>query len=356
MNREKEIFIDLKERSYKIEIKRGLLEEIGKKIKKIKEYNKIVIITDENVGKFYLDRLTKTLREENFLVYDIIIPAGEKSKNLYEAEKIYNDLALYKITRGDLIITLGGGVVGDLGGFVASTFLRGIDFIQVPTSLLSQIDSSIGGKVAVDLPSGKNMVGSFYQPKGVFIDPELLKTLPIRYLHDGLGEAIKCGLIRDKKLFELFENIKDDSEVLERAEEIIFGCCMVKKIMVENDEFDRGDRMILNFGHTIGHSIEKNYNYETYTHGECVSIGMCEITKISEKLGLTPKGTADKIKNLLEKFSLPTTTTLSKEKILEGISSDKKNFGNKINLIILKEIGNGEIFKIDSKDLEKYIV
>lgn len=190
MNREKEIFIDLKERSYKIEIKRGLLEEIGKKIKKIKEYNKIVIITDENVGKFYLDRLTKTLREENFLVYDIIIPAGEKSKNLYEAEKIYNDLALYKITRGDLIITLGGGVVGDLGGFVASTFLRGIDFIQVPTSLLSQIDSSIGGKVAVDLPSGKNMVGSFYQPKGVFIDPKLLKTLPTRYLHDGLGEAI----------------------------------------------------------------------------------------------------------------------------------------------------------------------
>ena len=173
MNREKEIFIDLKERSYKIEIKRGLLEEIGKKIKKIKEYNKIVIITDENVGKLYLDKLTRALRKENFLVYDIIIPAGEKSKNLYEAEKIYNDLALYKITRGDLIITLGGGVVGDLGGFVASTFLRGIDFIQVPTSLLSQIDSSIGGKVAVDLPSGKNMVGSFYQPKGVFIDPEL---------------------------------------------------------------------------------------------------------------------------------------------------------------------------------------
>ena len=132
-----------------------------------------------------------------------------------------------------MIITLGGGVVGDLGGFVASTFLRGIDFIQVPTSLLSQIDSSIGGKVAVDLPSGKNMVGSFYQPKGVFIDPELLKTLPIRYLHDGLGEAIKCGLIRDKKLFELFENIKDDSEVLERAEEIIFGCCMVKKVWLK---------------------------------------------------------------------------------------------------------------------------
>lgn len=352
----KEIFIDLGERSYKIEIERGLLDKIGSKIKNIKKYNKIVIITDENVGGFYLERLTRKLREEDFLVYDIIIPAGEKSKNLEEAKKIYMDLALYKITRGDLIITLGGGVVGDLGGFVASTFLRGIDFIQVPTSLLSQIDSSIGGKVAVDLECGKNMVGSFYQPKGVFIDPELLKTLPQKYLHDGLGEAIKCGCIRNKKLFEFFENIKNDREVLEKSEDIIFACCMVKKIMVENDEFDRGDRMILNFGHTIGHSIEKNYNYETYTHGECVSIGMCEITKIFERLGLTSKGTMDRIKNLLEKFSLPTTTTLSREKILDGISSDKKNFGNKINLIILKEIGKGEIFKINSKDLKKYII
>lgn len=356
MDKSKEILIDLKERSYKLEIKKGLLDEIDQKIKNIKNYNKVVIITDENVANLYLERISKTLQKENFLVYSIIIPAGEKSKNLHEAEKIYEKLVENKITRGDLIITFGGGVVGDLGGFVASTFLRGIDFIQVPTSLLAQIDSSIGGKVAVDLPSGKNMVGSFYQPKGVFIDSNLLKTLSKRYLHDGIGEAIKCGLIRDKNLVELFENIKNDEEVLEKSEDIIYACCMVKKNMVENDEFDRGDRMILNFGHTIGHSIEKNYNYETYTHGECVSIGMCEITKISEKEKLTPKGTFERIKNLLEKFSLPTSTSLSKEKILEGISSDKKNFGDKINLIILKEIGNGEIFKIDSKDLEKYII
>lgn len=355
MNREKEIFIDLKERAYKIQIERGILNKVGSEIKKIKLYNKVVIITDTNVENYYLKRLEENLMKENFIVYSVVIEAGEKSKNLREAENIYKKLVEYKVTRGDLIITLGGGVVGDLGGFVASTFLRGIDFIQIPTSLLAQIDSSIGGKVAVDLESGKNMVGSFYQPKGVFIDPELLKTLPIKFLHDGLGEAIKCACIRDKNLFELFENIKDDKEILEESENIILACCMVKKNMVEKDEFDKGDRMILNFGHTIGHSIEKNYNYETYTHGQCVAMGMCEITKISEEIGLTEKGTYKKIKDVLQKFSLPTETSLEKKKILEGISSDKKNFGDKINLIILKRIGEGEIFKINSEDLKKYI-
>ncbi|WP_300331051.1 3-dehydroquinate synthase [Fusobacterium sp.] len=351
----KEIFIDLKERSYKIQIDRGILFEIGKKLQEIGNYNKVVIITDKNVGSFYLKDLEETLLKENYLVYSVEIEAGEKSKNLNEAEKIYNKLVEFKITRGDLIITLGGGVVGDLGGFVASTFLRGIDFIQVPTSLLSQIDSSIGGKVAVDLASGKNMVGSFYQPKAVFIDPNLLNTLPTLYLHDGLGEAIKCSCIRDKNLFELFEKIKDDKEILERSEDIIEACCMVKKKVVENDEFDKGERMILNFGHTIGHSIEKNYHYETYTHGQCVSIGMCKITKASEKLGITEEGSFEKIKKVLEKFSLPTDDVLDKKIILDGISTDKKNFGTKINLIVLNKIGDGKILKIDSSDLEKYI-
>ncbi|NME34990.1 MULTISPECIES: 3-dehydroquinate synthase [Fusobacterium] len=351
----KTIDINLGIKSYKIEIDKNLLNRIGKKIKENFSYNKIFVITDENVASFYLERLVKVLEKENFLVSYFIIPPGEKSKNLNMASEIYKKLVDKKITRGDLIITLGGGVVGDLGGFVAATFLRGIDFIQVPTSLLAQIDSSIGGKVAVDLEEGKNLVGSFYQPKAVYIDTELLKTLPIKYFRDGLGEAIKCSCIRDKNLFSLFENMKDEKEVLEKSQNIIEACCMVKKKVVENDEFDRGERMILNFGHTIGHAIEKNYNFETFTHGEAVSIGMCKITKIMEELGITQKGTFEKIKKVLEKFSLPTDCEINREKTLDTIGRDKKNFGKSINLIVLSEIGNGKIMKIDFKDIEKYI-
>ena len=246
-------------------------------------------------------------------------------------------------------------MVGDLGGFVASTFLRGVDFIQVPTTLLSQIDSSVGGKVGVNLTGGKNLVGSFYQPKEVYIDTELLKTLSKRYLHDGVAEAIKYGCIKSLYLFELFEKIEQSEEILNYAEEIVEICCNIKKEVVENDEFDRGERMILNFGHTIGHGIEKNYNYKVYTHGQAVGIGMYRITSKSEEKGLTKQGTTERVKKLLEKFDLPTEINLSKEEILKNIAMDKKREQSKITIIILSELGHGKLLKIDFNNLKNYI-
>ena len=255
--------------------------------------------------------------------------------------QVYDELARAGLTRSDLILTLGGGVPGDLGGFAAATFLRGIDFIQVPTSLLAQIDSSVGGKVAIDLPSGKNLAGSFYQPKAVFIDPDLLKTLPLRFLHDGLAEAIKYGCIRDAGLFAQIAAVKSDQELLEQADSIIETCCNIKARIVEKDEFDTGERMLLNFGHTIGHAIEKCCGFTTYTHGEGVGIGMVQMTRQTEKLGLTAAGTAEELSRVLKKFALPVTAVFDAQEILQAMALDKKKSGKKINLVIIEKIGVG---------------
>ncbi|EKY26424.1 putative 3-dehydroquinate synthase [Clostridium celatum DSM 1785] len=257
---------------------------------------------------------------------------------------VYNELLDFNLTRSDLIITLGGGVIGDLGGFVASSYLRGIDFIQVPTSLL-EVDSSVGGKVAVDLERGKNLVGSFYHPKAVLIDPEVLNTLDNRFFIDGMAEVIKYGCIKDKMFFEFLYEMENNSDVIDNMERVIHKCCDIKRIVVESDEKDKGERMLLNFGHTLGHAIEQYYNYTKYTHGEAVAIGMYEITKISEAKGLTVKGTAERIKEILIKYNLPYKMDVNIEEILDTINLDKKKLGKSLNLIILKEIGNSEIYK-----------
>ena len=251
------ITVALGEKTYNIEIAAGLLDQIGAKARVLSQAVKAAIISDSNVDPLYGERLERSLAASGFEVTRIVFAAGEQSKNLTVLGQVYDELARAGLTRSDLILTLGGGVPGDLGGFAAATFLRGIDFIQVPTSLLAQIDSSVGGKVAIDLPSGKNLAGSFYQPKAVFIDPDLLKTLPLRFLHDGLAEAIKYGCIRDAGLFAQIAAVKSDKELLEQADSIIETCCNIKARIVEKDEFDTGERMLLNFGHTIGHAIEK---------------------------------------------------------------------------------------------------
>ena len=262
------ITVALGEKTYNIEIAAGLLDQIGAKARVLSQAVKAAIISDSNVDPLYGERLERSLAASGFEVTRIVFAAGEQSKNLTVLGQVYDELARAGLTRSDLILTLGGGVPGDLGGFAAATFLRGIDFIQVPTSLLAQIDSSVGGKVAIDLPSGKNLAGSFYQPKAVFIDPDLLKTLPLRFLHDGLAEAIKYGCIRDAGLFAQIAAVKSDQELLEQADIIIETCCNIKARIVEKDEFDTGERMLLNFGHTIGHAIEKCCGFTTYTHGE----------------------------------------------------------------------------------------
>lgn len=349
------ITVALGEKTYNIEIAAGLLDQIGAKARVLSQAVKAAIISDSNVDPLYGERLERSLAASGFEVTRIVFAAGEQSKNLTVLGQVYDELARAGLTRSDLILTLGGGVPGDLGGFAAATFLRGIDFIQVPTSLLAQIDSSVGGKVAIDLPSGKNLAGSFYQPKAVFIDPDLLKTLPLRFLHDGLAEAIKYGCIRDAGLFAQIAAVKSDQELLEQADIIIETCCNIKARIVEKDEFDTGERMLLNFGHTIGHAIEKCCGFTTYTHGEGVSIGMVQMTRQTEKLGLTAAGTAEELSRVLKKFALPVSAVFDAQEILQAMALDKKKSGKKINLVIIEKIGVGRLHKIDWQDIPAYI-
>ncbi|AWI04996.1 3-dehydroquinate synthase [Clostridium drakei] len=350
------IEVKLKDNSYKIYIEKNIFEKIAAYLKENHENKKILIVTDKNLEKLYVKALNKTIQDKNFKTKIISIEPGEKSKSIDTLKKLYEDFTNFNLTRGDLILTFGGGVVGDLGGFAAATYLRGIPYIQIPTSLLAQVDSSVGGKVAVDLPWGKNLVGSFYQPKAVFIDPELLKTLDKRFLHDGLAEVIKYGCIRDESIFRTLMNYKDDEELLENIEKIIYTCCNIKKKVVESDEKDLGERMILNFGHTLGHAVEEYFNYSKYTHGEAVAIGMAEITRRSEELNITKIGTYNFIKKILMKYELPyRRIEMDKEKILHTIKLDKKSSGENINLILLNKIGEGFIKKVSIKEIENYI-
>ena len=349
------INVNLGAKSYQIEIAAGLLDEAGAKIRSVSKAQRAAIISDSNVDALYGERLQKSLEGSGFAVTHIVFPAGEKSKCLAELAKIYDRLAAAGITRSDLVVALGGGVTGDLGGFAAATFLRGVDYVQVPTSLLAQIDSSVGGKVAVDLPAGKNLVGNFYQPRLVLIDTELLRTLPVRFLHDGLAEAIKYGCIRDKALFEKIAAMRDDEELLANIGGIVERCCAIKAEIVEHDEFDTGERMVLNFGHTIGHAVEKCCGYTTYTHGEGVGIGMALLTRQTEKLGLTAPGTADAICKVLQKYNLPVDAPYAEADLLAGIGMDKKKSGSSITLIILKEIGSSFLQKTDWQVLPDYV-
>ncbi|AYF54095.1 3-dehydroquinate synthase [Clostridium novyi] len=352
----KELRINLIENSYSIFIDRGLMSSIGRKIKSIYSNSKIAIITDKNVDKFYGDIVVKSLIDNGFNVKKIVISPGEKSKSVDILLEVYDDLLEFEINRGDLIIALGGGVVGDLTGFAAATLLRGIPYIQMPTSLLAQIDSSIGGKVAVDLPKGKNLIGNFYHPKAVFIDVNVLKTLDKRFFYDGMAEVIKYGCIKDKRLFYNLLNINTYEELMDNIEDIIHSCCSIKKYIVEKDEKDTGDRMLLNFGHTIGHAIEKYFDFNKYTHGEAVALGMYAITKKSENMNLTKEGTSKLIRDILIKYNLEWNIHMDdKESILHTISLDKKNKGEFMNLVLLDEIGEAFIHKVNKKDVVNFI-
>lgn len=350
------VCVNLKNKAYNIEIDVGLLSAIGNKVTKLlPKACKAAIISDSNVAPLYAKKLEKSLSDVGLEVSLIIFPAGEQSKNMETLSKVLEKLAENNLTRTDVILTLGGGVVGDLGGFAAASYMRGIPLIHVPTSLLAQIDSSVGGKVAVDLTAGKNLAGAFYQPKAVFIDPSLLRTLPIRFLYDGLAEAIKYGCIRDKQLFSLLESFKDIEDLLNNAEEIIAACCNIKARIVENDEFDTGMRMLLNFGHTLGHAVEQYFKYSSYTHGEGVAIGMYQLTKRTESLGFTSNTTTQRLQNILEKYHLPLTCQADKQTLLDVMAKDKKKNGKEITLVILKEIGTGVLHKIDWQKMPKYL-
>ena len=286
--------VDLGPNSYPIHIENGILAKTGELVSEVFSGKKIMIVSDDNVFPLYGEIITKALSDSGFECHSFVLPHGEPTKSFQSLPKIYEALINAKLTRSDLLIALGGGVIGDLAGFAASSYLRGIKFVQIPTSLLAQVDSSVGGKVAVDLPQGKNLVGAFYHPKAVIIDPDVLNTLPDHFISDGMGEVIKYGCIKDKELFELLCRHTSFDDLKPKLTQIIARCVDIKRIVVEADQFDLGERILLNFGHTLAHTIEQHFNYERESHGEAVGIGMYQITKIAEEKGLTTSGCASK--------------------------------------------------------------
>ncbi|MFI3325292.1 MAG: 3-dehydroquinate synthase [Clostridia bacterium] len=327
---------------YAVIIEKGAIAKTGEVLSKMyPKSTRIMLISDTNVFPIYGRRIMNSLSEKGFTVDKFTFLAGETQKNMNTVSEMYAALADKAFTRTDLVLAVGGGVVGDMAGFAAATYLRGIDVVQVPTSLLAQVDSSIGGKTGVDLPFGKNLVGAFHQPKLVITDPMVLETLPDEYMVDGLGEVVKYACIYDSQLFEDLESGK----AIDNIEDTIYKCIDCKREFVENDTKDFGQRMLLNFGHTFGHAIEKLHNFKEVSHGRAVAIGMYLVTTVSESLNLTEKGTADRIKALLIKLGLPFEDINDFESIIDATKLDKKSVGKMINLIFLSEIGKAFIHK-----------
>lgn len=351
------LLVDLKEKKYDIYIDSGLLKNIPKYINETFHYKKHFIITDDNVDKLYLKELIKSFKELELDVVTHIIPAGEKSKSLAELEKIYDKLAEDKFTRSDVIIGFGGGVVGDLSGFAAATYLRGVDFIQIPTTLLSQVDSSVGGKVAVNLRHGKNLVGNFYQPKAVYIDIDVLNTLSEREFKSGLAEVIKYACIEDANLFNKLLNYKNLDELKSEIISIIMTCLKIKVKFVIEDERDLNLRMHLNFGHTIGHGIERYFDYTKYSHGEGVSIGMSYMLLGASKLGIVDSNIVVEVNELLKKYEMPISCDVEDiSKLVSYIKNDKKSKGDYISVILLDMVGKSSIYKLDVNKLEELLM
>lgn len=338
-------------KNYDILIGKGLLDQCGELIPNVEKSKKCAIITDNIVDGLYSEKVTKSLEKNGFTVSKFVIPNGETSKSHEQLIAIYNYLTEKDITRTDFLIALGGGVVGDLTGFCAATYLRGIDYVQIPTTLLAQVDSSVGGKTAVNIDAGKNLVGAFKQPSMVIADTDTLSTLTEENFADGMGEVVKYGMIRSKSLFEKLSEGNPHSFI----DEIIAECVEIKRNVVQNDEFDTGERMILNFGHTFGHAIEKAAGYGVIPHGKAVAIGMYMITSAAEKLGKVEKGTADKLKQCLAVNSMPFEYGISSEKLYSLSLGDKKRTSTTIRVVICPEIGKSEIVTMSLDEYKSFL-
>ena len=306
-----ELYVDLGAHSYSIYIENNILKDTGSYVEKVYSGEKIMIISDDNVFPLYGDTIVKTL-EDKYEVHSLILPHGEPTKSFQSLPKIYSALLEARFSRSDLIIAL-------------------------------------GGKVAVDLPEGKNLVGAFYQPALVLIDPLVLNTLPGRYINDGMGEVIKYGCIWDADLFKNLEAHTSFEDLKKDLSEVIYRCVDIKRIVVEHDQFDTGERMLLNFGHTLAHTIEQHYHYTRESHGEAVAIGMYQITKIAEEMGLTKPGEAEHIRKVLDIYGLPHKCDLMLHDLIGAIALDKKNLGGKLNVVLLKEIGKSYTYPTTTK-------
>lgn len=338
---------------YDVIIERNLLAKSGSLIKQVlPKAERAVIISDSNVAPLYADTVKASLEAAGYTAFVHVFPAGEENKRLAAIEGMYTAMAAAELSRTDFAVALGGGVTGDMCGFAAATYLRGIPFVQIPTTVLSQNDSSVGGKTGIDLACGKNLVGSFHQPCLVLADADTLGTLPPRYITDGFGEIIKHGCIKSAELFELIEKHGTD---MERIEELTARSIAIKSGVVERDERESGERMLLNFGHTLGHAIEKCANFTGIAHGEAVGIGMLMMTRASEAAGLTQNGAAERIEAVLQKCGMPTACEFSLEAICEAAMLDKKRRGESLNIVLLKKIGHSFVYKIKCADLLDFV-
>ncbi|HEY4711401.1 MAG TPA: 3-dehydroquinate synthase [Dehalococcoidia bacterium] len=345
--------VETKTQSYPIFVGYGLLDKLGEKMKQAALSGTATVISDENVFSLYGNKIERILKEAGFVVSSFVVPPGEETKSRGYAIKIYDFLAEHRAERDDIIIALGGGMVGDLAGFVAATFLRGMPWVQVPTSLVAMVDASIGGKVGVNHPEGKNLIGAFYQPNLVLADCQALSTLPQRELTSGWAEVIKHGLILDKEFFEFLESNVDkltklEPEIVTRA---IARSAAIKAQVVSQDEKEReGKRTILNYGHTIAHGLEAATQYKRFLHGEAVAIGMVGAAKLSQRLGLLPSATVERQQALLQKFGLPTSLRAKRSNLklnLAGVTRamelDKKVRRKAIRWVLLQDIGKAVI-------------
>ncbi|MFQ5862989.1 MAG: 3-dehydroquinate synthase [Candidatus Brocadiales bacterium] len=346
----KTVKVSLGSRSYKVHISAGILGELSRLLKKFPDVTKVIIITDKNVERFYGNIVTKDLRPYKPEVVVISIEPGEEQKSLSMAEDLYNRLFEHEVDRRGLVIALGGGVVGDLAGYVAATFMRGISYVQIPTTLMAQVDSSIGGKVAINHTKGKNLIGCFYQPKAVYIDPLTLKTLPREEMTQGLVEVIKYGMIHDASLFDyldrhLPEILQLEPSILER---VIENCCRIKAWVVERDEREEtGLRSILNYGHTLGHAIEAMGGYKGHRHGEAVAIGMMLATSIAVRLGMADKKVLERQRQLLQRVGAPTYYRQDTEGLCDFLYRDKKAVAGRLNFVLPLKIGKVTLKEVD---------
>jgi 3-dehydroquinate synthase len=338
------IRVELATRSYDIVVGSGVRRELGARCRALSLGARCAVITDSHVAKLYANDAMNSLRRSGFDPVLITVPAGETAKSLRNVHRCYDQFATHRLERKSFVVALGGGVVGDLAGFVAATYLRGVAFVQVPTTLLAQVDSSVGGKVGVNLAAGKNLVGAFYQPRLVLCDLEALRSLPAREFRAGLAEVIKYGIIYDAELFARLERdlrklLKLESKTLA---EVVARCCEIKAEVVSQDETESGLRAILNFGHTIGHALEAISHYGKYLHGEAISIGQVAAAELSAALLQLPQSDVARVTDLFRSAGLPTGVQLNRreqERLFAAMRLDKKVSAGEIKFVLAKKIG-----------------
>ncbi len=337
-------------RSYDVRIGRGLLDDCGRQIAERVRCASAAVVADDTVYALYGERVCASLEAAGVRTACYVFPHGEKSKNLLEYAKILNFLAENRVTRADALIALGGGVTGDLGGFAAATYLRGIPFVQLPTTLLAAVDSSVGGKTAVDLPAGKNLAGAFYQPELVLCDLDTLDSLPREIFLDGCAEVIKYAVLGSRELFALLADIPSGKGL----EEVTARCVEMKRDFVQSDELDRGARQMLNLGHTFGHAVEASSRF-TLSHGKSVAIGMAMILRAACSRGLCSAETRDAVIALLQRYGLPTECPYPADMLLGALSADKKIFGTRLNLVVPTDIGACRLLPVGVDELSGWL-